>query len=113
LWLPWHPVPRAYSWNAFSRNRGIAAQAIVDSDGHDTQLSEIPDIAGVNGPFGKRGLKPSQNYGQHESQAMSMKGLYQSGKMADSFMTSRPRGRSLRESQRGLKRFSRAVSLPI
>jgi hypothetical protein len=25
---------------------------------------------GVNGPFGKRGLKPSQNYEQHESQAM-------------------------------------------
>jgi NAD(P)H-dependent flavin oxidoreductase YrpB (nitropropane dioxygenase family) len=84
-------------------------QAVVDSDGHDTQLSEIPNIAagpvwpgamtrsrrnrsnvgqGVNGQFGKRELKPSQIYEQTERQAMSMKCIYQWDKMPDSFMTS-------------------------
>jgi hypothetical protein len=55
-------------------------QAIVDSDGHDTQLSEIPDIAaGLVWPgtmtrsrrnrlmFGRREPKQSQSYAQHES----------------------------------------------
>jgi hypothetical protein len=41
----------------------------------------------MNGPFGKCELKPLQNY-EAESQAMSMKCLYQWGKMPDSFMTS-------------------------
>ncbi len=42
---------------------------------------------GVNGRFGKREPKPSQNYEQHESQAMSMQDLYRWDKMLDSFRT--------------------------
>jgi len=41
-------------------------QAVLDSDGHDTVLTEIPDIARGNGPVPWRavGAMPSSNAGQ-------------------------------------------------
>ena len=79
-------------------------QAIVDSDGHDTQLSEIPDIAagsrlaGRDDAFAAQSLssnagrdangrcvrvvpKQSPDCGRHASQATSMKGRYRWARM--------------------------------
>jgi NAD(P)H-dependent flavin oxidoreductase YrpB (nitropropane dioxygenase family) len=84
-------------------------QAIVDSDGHDTPLSEIPDIAaGLVWPgamtrsrrnrFIERWAGREWALRQARAEAIAelpaaREGLYQWGKMPGSFMTSRGRER--------------------
>ena len=105
-------------------------QAIVDSDGHDTQLSEIPDIAaglvwpgamtrsrrnrfverwaGREWPCGKAGRKPSPDCERLESQATSMKARCRWDRMRASFTTSRAPRILSPESRKRRKRYLRA-----
>ena len=102
-------------------------QAIVDSDGHDTQLSEIPDIAAgqvwpgamtrsrrnrfierwAGREWALRRPEPrrSKNCAQRGKPATSMKARFRWVKMQASFATSRPPATSSPASRRRPRRF--------
>jgi hypothetical protein len=104
-------APGPTPWNAFSRNRCTPTSSRRLSTARPGAMTRsrrnrfIERWAGREWAIRQARAEAIAKLRAARESGDAMKGLYQSGKMRYSFMTSRRRGRSLCELQRRLKRF--------